>query len=63
MEVTLFLPDGEDLMVQLLRESLKMPMINPNIGKSNQHSIGAFNKIYIHLINFYINFIIFIFTL
>ena len=56
MEVTFFLPYGEDLMVQLPRESLKMPMINPNIGKSNQHSAGALNKIYIHLI-------IFIFTL
>ena len=30
MEVTFFLPNGEDLMVQFTRELLKMPMINPN---------------------------------
>ena len=39
MEVTFFLPNGEDLMVQLPRESLKMPMINPNIGQSIQQSV------------------------
>ena len=39
MEVTFFLPNGEDLMVQLPRESLKMPMINPNIGQSVQQSV------------------------
>ena len=33
-EVTFFLPNGEDLVVQLPRELLKVPMINPNIGKS-----------------------------
>ena len=36
MEVTFFLPNGEDLMVQLPRESLKMPMINQNMGQSVQ---------------------------
>jgi hypothetical protein len=39
MEVTFFLPNGEDLMVQLPRESLKMPMINPNLGQSIQQSV------------------------
>ena len=39
MEVTFFLPNGEDLMVQLPRESLKMPMINPNLGQSVQQSV------------------------
>ena len=39
MEVTFFLPNGEDLMVQLPRESLKMPMINPNMGQSVQQSV------------------------
>ena len=39
MEVTFFLPNGEDLMVQLPRESLKMPMINPNIGQTIQQSV------------------------
>ena len=36
MEVTFFLPNGEDLMCQLPRESLKMPMINQNMGQSVQ---------------------------
>ena len=39
MEVTFFLPNGEDLMLQLPRESLKMPMINPNLGQSVQQSV------------------------
>ena len=39
MEVTFFLPNGEDLMLQLPRESLKMPMINPNLGQSIQQSV------------------------
>ena len=39
IEVTFFLPNGEDLMLQLPRESLKMPMINPNIGQSVQQSV------------------------
>ena len=39
MEITFFLPNGEDLMVQLPRESLKMPMINPNLGQSIQQSV------------------------
>ena len=39
MEVTFFLPNGEDLMVQLPRESLKMPMINQNVGQSVQQSV------------------------
>ena len=39
MEVTFFLPNGEDLMVQLPRESLKMPMINQNMGSSVQQSV------------------------
>lgn len=39
MEVTFFLPNGEDLMVQLPRESLKMPMINPNLGQTLQQSV------------------------
>jgi hypothetical protein len=39
MEVTFFLPNGEDLMVQLPRESLKMPMINQNMGQSVQQSV------------------------
>ena len=39
MEVTFFLPNGEDLMVQLPRESLKMPMANPNLGQSIQQSV------------------------
>ena len=39
MEVTFFLTNGEDLMFQLPRESLKMPMINPNIGQSIQQSV------------------------
>ena len=55
MEVTFFLPKWEDLMVQLPRESLIIPMINPNIGKSNQHSFGA-------SIRFIFTFIRFIFT-
>ena len=39
MEVTFFLPNGEDLMLQLPRESLKMPMINPSLGQSIQQSV------------------------
>jgi hypothetical protein len=39
MEVTFFLPNGEDLMVQLPRESLKIPMINANMGQSIQQSV------------------------
>ena len=39
IEVTFFLPNGEDLMLQLPRESLKMPMINPNLGQSIQQSV------------------------
>ena len=39
MEVTFFLPNGEDLMVQLPRESLKIPMINANMGQSVQQSV------------------------
>ena len=39
MEVTFFLPNGEDLMVQLPRESLKLPMINQNMGQSVQQSV------------------------
>ena len=39
MEVTFFLPNGEDLMIQLPRESLKMPMINPNLGQTLQQSV------------------------
>ena len=39
MEVTFFLPNGEDLMCQLPRESLKMPMINPNLGQTLQQSV------------------------
>ena len=39
MEVTFFLPNGEDLMLQLPRESLKMPIINPNLGQSVQQSV------------------------
>ena len=39
MEITFFLPIGEDLVVQLPRESLKMPMINPNLGQSIQQSV------------------------
>jgi len=37
MEVTFFLPNGEDLMVQLPRESLKIPMLNQ--GQSIQQSV------------------------
>lgn len=39
MEATFFLPNGEDLMLQLPRESLKMPMINQNMGQSVQQSV------------------------
>ena len=39
MEVVFFLPNGEDLTCQLPRESLKMPMINPNLGQTLQHSV------------------------
>ena len=39
IEVTFFLPNGEDLMLQLPRESLKMPMTNPNMGQSVQQSV------------------------
>ena len=39
MEVTFFLPNGEDLICQLPRESLKMPMINPNLGQTIQQSV------------------------
>ena len=39
MEVVFFLPNGEDLTCQLPRESLKMPMINQNMGQSVQQSV------------------------
>ena len=39
MEVVFFLPNGEDLTCQLPRESLKMPMINPNLGQTLQQSV------------------------
>ena len=39
IEVTFFLPNGEDLIVQLPRESLKMPMINQSMGQSVQQVV------------------------
>jgi len=39
VELTFYLPNGEDLLVQLPRESLKMPMANPSLGQSIQQSV------------------------